>query len=491
MKLDRAQAIKKARKASRISPPFFNSWMLGGSFWDKQEEIILSVRDNRYTTVRACHDVGKTYIAGRAALWFLYSHPQSIVVSTAPTMRQVENLLWREIRAAHEGSRQPLGGEPLKTRLDLAPDWYAIGASSSDPDKLQGFHAKSGNILIIVDEAAGVNEQAFEAIEGMMTSEGARMLMIGNPTSSIGSFRDSHYSWKHANKIHIGCFDTPNFKNNGIANLDDLKNIDLDSVEIVADWLMSPRWAYEKLDTWGEDSPMFQARVLGNFPTESSNMIIPLNYIELATEPERWAKMEAEGGDTKLGVDPARFGDDETVITRRVGGLIAEQAVTRKESTTATAGRVMQFNYPRPTFIGIDVDGLGGGVYDTLHDKGIDSIMEIHNNAKAIKDSTGLTFANLASQLWWRVREEFIAGRIAIPDDEKLKMQLSTRKYFFTSRGLTIESKLEWSRRYKGQSPDRADSLIYSYADILGVENKAKASTGKTAAELVKERLKD
>ena len=70
-------------------------------------------------------------------------------------------------------------------------------------------------------------------------------------------------------------------------------------------------------------------------------------------------------------------------------------------------------------------------------------------------------------------------------------MQLSTRKYFFTGKGLTIESKLEWGRRYKGQSPDRADSLIYSYADILGVENKAKASTGKTAAELVKERLKD
>ena len=189
-----AEAIRKLRKASKISPPFFNEWILGGSFWSKQEEIILSVRDNRYTTVRACHDVGKTYIAARTALWFLYSHPQSIVVTTAPTMRQVENLLWRELRSAHESSKQKLGGEPLKTRLDIAPDWYAIGASSGDPDKLQGFHAASGDILIIIDEAAGVNEDAFEAIEGMMTSEKARMLMIGNPTSNSGSFRESHHS---------------------------------------------------------------------------------------------------------------------------------------------------------------------------------------------------------------------------------------------------------------------------------------------------------
>lgn len=491
MEISKAQAIEKARKASRVSPPFFNEWILGGSFWSKQEEIILSIRDNRYTTVRACHDVGKTYLAARAALWFLYSHPRSIVVSTAPTMRQVENLLWRELRTAHDNSKQPLGGEPLKTRLDLASDWYAIGASSSDPDKLQGFHAGSGDILIIVDEAAGVNEQAFEAIEGMMTSEGARMLMIGNPTSDSGTFRESHHSWTHAKKIHISCFDSPNFINNGISTLEDLKEIDLDAIEIVSDYLISPRWAFEKMDTWGVDSPMFQARVLGNFPSESVNTVIPLNYIELACEEEFRAKMEEKGGDLRLGVDPARFGNDETVITPRYGGFIPEQAVYSKEDTQATAGRIKQFNRPRPVFIGIDVDGLGGGVYDRLHEDKIDSIAEIYNNGKALPDDTGLTFANLATQLWWRARLMFIAGELAIPDDDKLKMQLSTRKYKFTGKGLTIESKEEWKKRYKGKSPDRADSLIYSLADILSVENEAKATTGRDIASLVNDRLKD
>ena len=486
-----AEAIRKLRKASKISPPFFNEWILGGSFWSKQEEIILSVRDNRYTTVRACHDVGKTYIASRTALWFLYSHPQSIVVTTAPTMRQVENLLWRELRSAHESSKQKLGGEPLKTRLDIAPDWYAIGASSGDPDKLQGFHAASGDILIIIDEAAGVAEPAFEAIEGMMTSEKARMLMIGNPTSDSGSFRESHHSWDYSNKIHISVFDTPNFVNNGIRTLEDLKNVNLDNVEIVSPWLVSPRWAFEKIDSWGIDSPMFQARVLGNFPSESTNTIIPLNYLELAYEKEHREKLKEKGGPLRLGVDPARFGNDETVITPRYGGYIPEQEISFKESTTATAGRIMQYNSPRPAFIGIDVDGLGGGVYDALSDANIDGIAEIHNNAKALPDATGLTFANLASQLWWRARELFIAGELAIPKDDKLIMQLSTRKYKFTGRGLTVESKDDWKARYKGKSPDRADSLIYSLADILSTESEAKASTGKDVSSRIKERMRE
>ena len=492
MDTTQAEAIRKLRNASKASPPFFNDWILGGNFWSKQEEIILSVRDNRYTTVRACHDVGKTYIAARTALWFLYTHPQSIVVTTAPTMRQVENLLWRELRTAHEKSKQPLGGEPLKTRLDLAPDWYAIGASSGDPDKLQGFHASSGDILIIVDEAAGVNEDAFEAIEGMMTAEKARMLMIGNPTSDAGSFRASHHSWDYANKIHISVFDSPNFVNNGITTIEDLVNIDLDKIEVINDYLVSPRWASEKVEAWGIDSPMFQARVLGNFPSQSSNTVIPLNYIELASSEEVRDKLEAKGGPLRIGVDPARFGNDETVITPRYGGFIPEQSVHPYTSIPATAGLIKQFNRPRPVFIGIDVDGLGGGVYDILAEEKFDGIAEIYNNGKALADDTGLTFANLASQLWWRARLMFIAGDLAIPNDDRLIMQLSTRKYKFTGKGLTIESKDDWKKRFKGKSPDRADSLIYSLADILYTESKVKASSVKdSTTSKINERMRE
>lgn len=485
------EELKKLVKASQLSPPFFNHWVLGSELWSKQEEIILSIRDNRVTTVRACHDVGKTYLAARAALWFLYSHPKSIVVTTAPTMRQVENLLWRELRAAHANSKRPLSGEPLKTRLDISEDWYAIGASSSDPDKLQGFHAASGHILIIVDEAAGVQEPAFDAIEGMMTSADARMLMIGNPTSDSGSFRESHHSWDHANKIHISAFDSPNFKNNGIRTIKDLRNFDMDNVEIVSPYLMTPLWAKEKIDQWGIDSPMFQARVLGQFPSQSTNTVIPLNYLEAAAEEEHREKLKTLSGPLALGVDPARYGDDETVVTPRYGGYIGEQIIDGMTSATAVVGIVKQFTSPRPHCVAIDVDGFGGGVYDILFDDKYDGLVDIFNNATALSgDEDGLTFANVATQLWWRARRMFMKGELAIPDDPKLIMQLSTRRYGFTSKGITLESKDKWKARYKGKSPDRADSLIYSLADILTTENKVEAATGRDTTKLLNERMR-
>jgi len=474
--------------AFKDDPGFFNEEIFSGEFWYKQEEIAESVLKNRYTSVRACHDVGKTYVASHLGLWFLYTRPQSIVVTTAPTMRQVENLLWRELRAAHQKAKEELGGEPLKTRLDLAEDWYAIGASSADPDKLQGFHAASGDILIIVDEAAGVPEPAFEAMEGMMTSEGARMLMIGNPTSDTGSFRDSHYRWEHCHRIHISAFDSPNFKNNGIKTIEDLMMVDLNTVEIVNPYLVTPRWVKEKADSWGIDSPMFQARVLGNFPSQSSNTVIPLVHLERAASQEHRDKIEAESKDAPfyLGVDPARFGNDNTVLTPRYGGFIPYQLKNPYTSTTETVGLIRQFDRPHPNGIFIDVDGLGGGVYDILYDEGYRSIVEIHNGGKPRPDDTGIEFANLISQLWWRARVMFEAGLLAIPDDEKLIMQLSTRKYYFTIKGtLAVESKDEWKKRHGGKSCDEADSFIYTLADILSTETRVTATAGRNVSELV------
>lgn len=482
---------RKLKRALQLSPTFFNHTVFGGQFWSKQKQIAESIRDNRYTTARACHDVGKTYIGGRGALWFLYSHPQSIVVTTAPTMRQVENLLWREIRSAHQNPLFPLEGEALKTRLDIAPDWFAIGTSSRDPDKLQGFHAKSGYILIIVDEAAGVPEPAFEAIEGMMTSENARLLMIGNPTSDTGTFRDSHYKWTHANRIHISVFDTPNFVNNGILTLEDLQAVDLDKVEIVNDYLVSPRWAYEKIDAWGIDSPMFQARVLGNFPSQSSNTVIPLNLLEIASSEEHRELIKGKGGDLFLGVDPARFGNDKTVLTPRYGGYIPEQYSYPYTSTTETVGLIKQYVRPNPKMIAIDVDGLGGGVYDILYSEKYDNLVSIHNNGKPLPDDTGLLFANLVSQLWWLARTLFEARELAIPNDDELIMQLSTRKYSFTSRGLTVESKDDWKKRHGGKSCDKADSFIYSLGDILGVQARLQPTTGRNVSELIGRRSRD
>lgn len=467
----------------RQSPDYFLEHFFEEYAWSKQKEIFNALDHNRVVTVRACHDTGKSWSAARAVARYLVSHPQSVVITTAPTFRQVEYILWREMRAMYQSAKVPLGGEIFNTHWDIRPDWYAVGMSSNEPERIAGFHAKSGNILVVIDEASGVSEAVYDAVEGMLTTLNARLLLIGNPTSVSGGFYDSHHKWTHAYKIHISCFDTPNFTNNGIRNISDLLNVDMNDVEIVAPWLITPQWVKEKYYQWGEDSPMFQARCLGNFPASESNTIIPLNFIDLAVEKERHEQMRAKGGEFKMGVDPARYGDDETVITPRTGHLIEEQRISRKEDTAQTAGRVKMFSSPRPEFIGIDCDGLGAGVFDILRSDNIDGIFEIHNGARAVPDDTGLTFANFASQLWWHVGELFKKNDIAIPDDEDLKSQLASRRYKITRQGIAIESKEEYKKRMNGKSPDRADSLIYSFADFVVQNNNIQPSVGKTSQE--------
>ena len=110
--------------------------ILGWNPWSKQREIINSVRDNQRTAVRSCHTSGKTAVAGRIGIWFLYSFYPSIVITTAPTWNQVQKQLWGEIRSAYGASKIPLGGNLLRNELRLSEidDWYMFGFAPEDRD---------------------------------------------------------------------------------------------------------------------------------------------------------------------------------------------------------------------------------------------------------------------------------------------------------------------------------------------------------------------
>lgn len=261
--LDEARAIAAVMEASRRDPNFYVENVIGDSLWDKQQEVLRAIAKNRIVTVASCHGIGKTHLAARAAHQFLNTYKNSYVVTTAPTFRQVEELLWRQIRAVHKKSAMARSGRLLKTMLEYSDEWFAIGVSSDDTDKIQGFHPASGNILVIVDEAAGVSEETFVAVEAIMTSLGAHALFIGNPTKLSGTFYNSHHIDPKSCKIRISCFDTPNFTNNGIETIEDLNNLDEEALEIVAPYLITPQWAADKITRWGVDTPMFQSRVLG------------------------------------------------------------------------------------------------------------------------------------------------------------------------------------------------------------------------------------
>ena len=176
-----------------------------------QEEIIRSVFDNTRTAVRSCNGPGKTFTASDIALAFLLNMTPAIVVTTAPTFRQVRDVLWQEIRGKYETYLAPIMGgiECQQTRLEIAPGWFMVGLSPDSGVALQGLH--QANILIIFDEAPGVRPEIVQAANTLMASGNAHMLWIGNPLSSSGHFYNAFRPGSGWNPIHISCEMTPNF----------------------------------------------------------------------------------------------------------------------------------------------------------------------------------------------------------------------------------------------------------------------------------------
>jgi hypothetical protein len=369
----------------------------------------------------------------------------------------------------HSTSKTPLGTKPLNTRWDINANWYAIGVSPRDPDSMQGFHAKGGDILVIVDEGAGVDEQMFEAIDGILTSPGARLLVIGNPTSVSGYFYGM-FKNPTVSKIHISCFDTINFKANGIKNIDDLRNFDFSKPPIITHpYMLDPAWAYDKLFKWGADSPMFKSRVLGEFPDEDTNTLIPLNLIDLACTEER--KLLIPKGAPAYGHDIARYGDDSSVIHKRYGDWHTMPKAYRKESTTKTAGRAVEAlrDENAPYFIDI-TGGLGAGPYDRLVELGWEQVHGLNMSSKA---NNSEEFINLRAELAFLLRDKFLDCSIYIPDSDDLKAELSNVRYDIASDGRRkIERKEEIKKRMNGQSPDMFDAVMMSYAQASQGEGR-------------------
>ena len=423
---------------TQTDPGWWIEHVLGNKPWDKQTEILAHVRDTQRTAVASCHGAGKSWIAARAALWFLYAFPNSIVVTTAPTFRQVRNVLWQEMRRAYRGALVPLGGHLNQTDLRLDDGWFAFGLTADDSDAFQGLHAE--HLMVIVDEAAGLPPAIWTAIEGLLTSAHVRLLAIGNPTDPSGPFYDM-FRQPGIAKVHISAFDTPNVQ----------------AGETIIPGLVTTEWVEERKQIWGEGSPLYQSRVLGEFPDAGTDTLIPLSWVEAAQQRELPA-----GKPKELGVDVARFGDDETVIALREGSRVRIVERTRKHDTMDATGRVTrQLSETGAGIAKVDVIGIGSGVVDRGRETG-KPFAGFNVGSRAADNER---FANARAEWYWGLRERFEQGDIDLdPADEELAGQLTGLRYEITSRGqIKIESKDD-SKKRGVPSPDLADAVMLAYA---------------------------
>lgn len=471
---------------------------LGAELWSAQREIIEAVEQHDRVAVSSCHGAGKSFTAAHVALAFLYDNENSIVITTAPTQRQVRSILWKEIRAAHTRAVVDLAGHPLTEKLELGEDWFAFGFTTSDydPDKFSGFHASSGKILVIVDEASGVSASVFEGIEGVLSSEGARLLMISNPVRQSGYFADAVRD-NITHTIKISAFDTPNFTELGITEAD-IANGKWKRKEsayrkkhggLPAPHLVTPKWVADKYVRWGPENPLYVSRVLGELPTEDEWSLIPMAYIQDAQQ-----RTLEPVGDPVFGLDIARMGPDETACYENRGPVVRRVFTMRKAKTTLTAARagaaldearkvvreriegerIALYNgptdvdddaVPRP-LCNVDSIGIGAGVFDQLEDAG-HNVQEVNFGAAACGDDRH-RFANLKAQLYWNMRTKLESGEQDWDhDDEELAAQAAAVQWSLDEQGrIAIESK-ERVRQRGEDSPDRFEAVVYSYADEI------------------------
>jgi phage terminase large subunit len=245
-------------------------------------------------TVRAMHGPGKTFGAAAAIIWF-HTAFKGFSPATAPTIKQLKNRLWPNIRKI-----QAMGDDFWRTVFEVRttevewygdPNWKCVAETGATPENLQGYHDLF--MLIVCDEASGIDEAMFPVIEGALsTGIIVLLLLIGNPTKIQGTFADSHLKpkvSKYYHQIHVNLAKTTR---------------------------VNPAWVKEMGEKYGITSPVYQVRCLGEFAEEDENQLMSLSWLESA----RLRDFRPDGSipRRRITVDVADGGRNFTVITHSI-----------------------------------------------------------------------------------------------------------------------------------------------------------------------------
>lgn len=420
-----------------------------------QAEILRAFVRHRRVAARGPHGLGKSALASWCVLWVMSVFETDVkVVTTASAWRQLEKYLWPEIHKwalKADWSKVGLQIRPGKELYQLSlrlPGKEAFAAASDNPELIEGAHAET--IAYVFDEAKAIPPDTWDAAEGAFSQEGlvgkrAFAIAISTPGSPEGRFYEIH-----AKKPGLQDWWT--------------RHVTLE--EAMDAGQISAVWAENRRLQWGEESPVYKTRVLGEFASSDEDSVIPLEWVELAHQ--RWLECNGNGapGREGYGCDVARFGEDKTVLAHMVGWVVHSVRYFTRQDTMKTVGYIAM-EASKDTPIGVDVVGIGAGVVDRLLEQDFKHIVSINAGAKTdLKDITGkLRFFNLRSFIWWMLRDHLNPinrhyGLLALPpDDDKLTGDLIAPKWGPMSSGvIRVEGKDEIRKRL-GHSTDSADAV--------------------------------
>lgn len=428
-------------------PAAWTQERLGEHLWSKQTDIVQAVAAHRYVAVRSCHGVGKSHVASRLAAWWLDTRPlgEAFVVTTAPTAAQVKAILWRYIHQAWNRGNLPgrvLGSQEWKIGDELVA--YGRKPADHDEDAFQGIHARY--VLVILDEACGIPKQLWDAADSLVTNDDSRVLAIGNPTDPQSHFRQvcDSQQW---HTIGISAFDSPAFTGEPIPT--ELRPL-----------LLSKTWVEERKVEWGENSPLYVSKVLGEFPEDADDAVVPWSWANEC----RHLPTPDEQTPVHLGVDVGA-GGDQTVIRERRGPLAGRTWRSTSSDPQEVADQVCRaIDSTDAEVVKIDSIGVGWGIVGLVRERRPDVHVQPVNVAET--PSGRKRFVRLRDELWWMARERSEQQSWVLHDvDDDTLTQLCAPKYGIDAQGrIKVEPKDDTRARI-GRSPDDADALLLAFYD--------------------------
>lgn len=454
-----------------------------------QQRICQALLDSRYTMVPSSHGQGKTKLGALLVIWWVDA-VGGLAITTAPTMRQVKELLWGEIRR----HAWQIGIEPEdrgQLFLRKSEDARAFGFSARrDQNSFQGQHAE--RLLIVVDEACGVSPEIWDGATACLTGSQNKMLAIGNPVVADTPFQQSCSDSTNA-VIRLPAWRHPNVAwayerhPNGIHRLkpevaaaitDEQGAIAPQSAwppELPRDQIpgaISIDWIERARRKHGEGSPYWQSRVEAEFPTDTEWSIVPRSWFDQArarydADPAYWDAIAAKHP-WRHGVDVGDGGDPHGFASWRGPVLYTcrEQSCQGdREDITRCAGETRRLLDEQHGSASIDTVGVGSGVQSILKEAGY------HANAVnwGSRASDPARFANLKAEQFWQLREALRLGEVAIaplpPEAEDMaRNDLAGTCYEELSTGkIKIEDKAKTRKRLR-RSPNVGDAIVYGFA---------------------------
>jgi hypothetical protein len=462
-------------EAYRASPVTYAEEVLKARWWRAQREIAEALLQHRRVLVKASHSVGKTHVAAGLINWHFDCFQPGITISTAPTQRQVVDVLWKEVRRLRAGRPGLL---PKSPRLETSAEHFAVGYTTRGEAAFQGRHAE--HVFIVFDECVGIDADLWEEAEGMMTGDDCLWLALCNPTDTSSRAYEEDVLGRFR-VLSVSALDHPNIE------------ADLRGERVPYPAAVRLAWLEEQIrrnctPVGAEDraagdvefppgsgciyrpGPIFESRVLGRWPTQAAYSV----WSEAAWQACLQAKDAQYDADGQLviGCDVARYGDDYTSIVVRRGRAALHHETHNGWNTAQTAGRLKELcreyggrgEDPCRVPVMVDDDGVGGGVVDQRSGY---AFYGCGAGTRAIRDQD---YPNRRSELWFSTAERAMRGDLdlsRLPQDtlQLLRRQAMAPRWHLDSEGRRVVEPKHETKRRLGRSPDDMDALNLAFSD--------------------------